>query len=223
MPPKKKAASGNDAADAILRYVKEKNRPYSATDIFSNLKGAFAKPVVQKILAQLVEESKINGKQYGKQWVYVAKQEEVSTLSPEETAEVDATLSKTTSDLSEITAKNKEMEKRLNILTSAMTNEEMESKIESLKQETDAMRIRLTQLRDGQQLVTDEERTKITWMYDTYRLMWRQRKKMFMEAWRTVTENLPGNPKELMEQLGIETDEAVGMDMNVDPLQKFVS
>ena len=44
------------------------------------------------------------------------------------------------------------------------------------------------------------------------RLHWKSRKKVFKSVWDTITEALPGSPKEFMEELGIEDDESVGLD-----------
>lgn len=65
---------GNDEHEIILSYLKNQNRPYSATDIFNNLHGEVGKTAVTKILTQMQENGTIHGKLYGKQWVYVCKQ-----------------------------------------------------------------------------------------------------------------------------------------------------
>ncbi|KAJ3111060.1 hypothetical protein HDU96_006023 [Phlyctochytrium bullatum] len=200
------------------RYVKEKNRPYSATDVFNNLKGVYPKGTVQKILAQLCEEGvyppafgyhhgmdadgfgfllgldKIKGKAYGKQWVYVAKQDPAAAATPQELEELDKELETLKTGLAETKAKFGDFQ-------------------------TAEMQERLTAIRNGQQLVSEEERNRINKDFDNNRLLWRQRKKMFMNAWNTITENLPQKPAELMEVIGIETDEMAGVDINADPLE----
>jgi 26S proteasome regulatory subunit (ATPase 3-interacting protein) len=57
----------------ILEYLMMQNRPYSATDIFNNLHGTVRKNGVSKILSNLHEKGIINGKAYGKQWVFASK------------------------------------------------------------------------------------------------------------------------------------------------------
>jgi 26S proteasome regulatory subunit, ATPase 3, interacting protein len=57
----------------IMEYLTIQNRPYSATDIFNNLHGKVSKLTVTKILTNLFEKKAINGKAYGKQWVFSSK------------------------------------------------------------------------------------------------------------------------------------------------------
>ena len=57
----------------ILEYLIMQNRPYSATDIFNNLHGRVSKSGITKILSNLLEKGFINGKIYGKQWVFSSK------------------------------------------------------------------------------------------------------------------------------------------------------
>jgi 26S proteasome regulatory subunit (ATPase 3-interacting protein) len=45
-----------EGSEAILAYLKKQNRPYSAVDVFNNLKGEYGKTAVTKALTQLQEE-----------------------------------------------------------------------------------------------------------------------------------------------------------------------
>lgn len=65
-----------------MEYLTMQNRPYSATDIFNNLHGQVGKTSVVKTLTKLYEEGRINGKAYGKQWIYFAKQVEFALMFP---------------------------------------------------------------------------------------------------------------------------------------------
>ncbi|KAJ3101212.1 hypothetical protein HDU97_001563 [Phlyctochytrium planicorne] len=170
------------------RYLKEKNRPYSANDIFQNLKGEYPKTLVTKVLTNLVEEGRIHGKANGKQWVYCPKQEQGDLLSAEDLGKVEEDLKRVTAEL------------------------------EVLRGEIASTMSRLAQLRQGEVVISEAERKRISKEYNMYRGLWKQRKKLFKDAWNMITENLPGKPQELMETLGIETDEMVGVDFNLDPL-----
>lgn len=44
---------------------------------------------------------------------------------------------------------------------------------------------------------------------------WRKRRSMFKAVWGAISEGLDGKQSELFEEIGIETDEAVGADMGV--------
>uniref|UniRef100_A0A8K9V9I4 Homologous-pairing protein 2 homolog n=1 Tax=Oncorhynchus mykiss TaxID=8022 RepID=A0A8K9V9I4_ONCMY len=60
----------------IFAYLNEKNRPYSAQDVFNNLQKqhGLGKTAVVKAMEQLALEGKIKEKTYGKQKIYFADQ-----------------------------------------------------------------------------------------------------------------------------------------------------
>ncbi|CAG8765661.1 2665_t:CDS:2, partial [Acaulospora morrowiae] len=65
----------DDAEQKVLDYLRKQNRPYSVTDISNNLHNAITKAAIQKALTNLVEKEEVGCKTYGKQSVYVVKQE----------------------------------------------------------------------------------------------------------------------------------------------------
>ena len=78
MPPRKVAASSttkptSDDAKActiILTYLIAQNRPFSATEISSNLHNAVTKARTDKLLKEMFERGEIAGRASGKQWVF---------------------------------------------------------------------------------------------------------------------------------------------------------
>ena len=44
------------ANDVVLKYLRKQNRPYSAVDLFNNLKGEVGKSNIQKILQTMVDD-----------------------------------------------------------------------------------------------------------------------------------------------------------------------
>ncbi|TPX34572.1 hypothetical protein SmJEL517_g02878 [Synchytrium microbalum] len=228
MPPKGK----NGEANTIIEYLRRTNRPYSALDVFNNLKQEkeiqalvnedsynrplLAKNNVQKVLTTLVEEGKISGKQYGKQFVYVCRQDEFETPSAEEMEEMDANIEKIKETILAIKEENKTLTAELASLNNSMTDDQIRERLKVLAVENGKAGERLKLLKNGAKLVNDDDRRKIDQDFDMYRKYWQVRRRMFREAWGTVTENLPDKPAELMEKLGIETDEMHGMDFNRD-------
>lgn len=63
------------AEEAVKKYLATTNRPYSANDIVMNLHKQFGKTAVQKALDSLVIADDVLEKTYGKQKVYVIKQD----------------------------------------------------------------------------------------------------------------------------------------------------
>ena len=62
------------SAALMLEYLRKQNRPYSATDISSNLKNRVTKAAATKLLKDMHERGDIEGKAAGKQIVYHAIQ-----------------------------------------------------------------------------------------------------------------------------------------------------
>jgi hypothetical protein len=81
MPPRKAAAAkskdkdtDDDASALIVEYLRAQNRPYSATDVSSNLHNKVTKTKTDKLLKEMFERGEIGGRASGKQWVFWAVQ-----------------------------------------------------------------------------------------------------------------------------------------------------
>ena len=79
--PTSKAATDEDPSDLILTYLVAQNRPYSATEISSNLHNKVTKAKTDKILKELHERGEIAGHTSGKSTVYWCLQVCVLTTS----------------------------------------------------------------------------------------------------------------------------------------------
>src|SRR5258708_1288149 len=75
---------------AIFDYFVRQNRPYSAIDIFNNLHGEVGKTACVRVLSSLSERNLIHQKVYGKQSVFVARQDTGNAPSAEELSAIDA-------------------------------------------------------------------------------------------------------------------------------------
>lgn len=80
-PTKKDAKEEKEAkltpeqsASLMFDYLRQQNRPYSATDISSNLKNRVTKAAAAKLLKDMHERKEIEGRAAGKQLVYHAIQ-----------------------------------------------------------------------------------------------------------------------------------------------------
>lgn len=62
------------SATLVLDYLRKQNRPYSATDISTNLKNRVTKAAAAKLLKDMHERHDIDGRAAGKQLVYHAVQ-----------------------------------------------------------------------------------------------------------------------------------------------------
>ena len=175
-------------------------------DIFNNLHGAVGKTAVVKILTSLSERGEISAKAYGKQWVYVARQDLLPVPSSEELNAIDDEIN----ELKDVLQKEKEhlkaVQSKLNVFNSSLTTEELQKRISSLKVEVAEMHERLEPLERGTVKVDPAERARIEKQYEVANKAWKQRKKLCNDIIGMLTESISKKPNEFMEELGIEVD-----------------
>ncbi|RKO99515.1 hypothetical protein CXG81DRAFT_14400 [Caulochytrium protostelioides] len=204
------ATRGDPDADSVVQYLKRQNRPYSANDVFQNLHGAIPKAKVVKLLNDLVEANAIRGKCYGKQWVYVATQEDRPKPSRTEVQATDLQIAQLKEETAALRGDVARLTEAVSKYRSIPTLEALEARRAALQAQADELRTRLAPLEAGQSHVSEKEIKAIRDRRTAALRQWRLRKKLFKDMWDTITENMPTKPKDLMEDLGIETDEAVG-------------
>ncbi|KAJ1987319.1 hypothetical protein H4R33_002924 [Dimargaris cristalligena] len=221
MAPAKKQPKATEGEQIVLDYLRKTNRPYSATDITHNLHGALTKGAIQKLLTQLQERSEIHGKTYGKQVVYVARQDDQEAPSPDELAEMDQRIEELKAQIIEQREDNKQLNTTYQGLNSSLTNEQIQARTATLMEENSGFEERLAVLRSGENVMSEDDKKRIDRAYDDNRKHWKRRKTMFKDIFDAITEHMPGNRKDFMEELGIETDEQVGVDLKADPLQSL--
>ncbi|KAI7864505.1 Tat binding protein 1-interacting protein-domain-containing protein [Spinellus fusiger] len=206
---KKKAGSDNkdeDSERAVIEYMRKVNRPYSANDIFNNLHGKHPKPGIVKILERLTEQEALVAKTYGKTPIYTIKQNKEDMPSKEDKELLEAEYEGLKEELTNIKEENRQLSRTLAEIKKEPTTEELKVQLEEILKENEQHQERLVHLKSGSILVSEEERIKVDTEYDFHRREWRSRRKMFKEIFTTITENMPGDPQELKETLGIEED-----------------
>ncbi|GJJ76213.1 26S proteasome regulatory subunit, ATPase 3, interacting protein [Entomortierella parvispora] len=222
MPKEKKAANakGDKSEKIVLDYLVKQNRPYSVTDIVNNLHSAVSKTDCQRIVNALVEKDVITSKLYGKQAIYVVRQDTIETASPEEMAAVDRELAQLQSKIADQKSRHKQLSSELSALSSSLTTDEIAAKLALLTAKNEQSGKHLELLRSGTQLVTAEEKQKVVKEMEYHRKIWRERRRMFKDMFSTVTENLPGKPKDLLEELDIDDKDPFDVNMNPRDLLK---
>ncbi|RVW45523.1 Homologous-pairing protein 2-like [Vitis vinifera] len=139
------------------------------------------KSSVQKALDALADSGRISSKEYGKQKIYLARQDQF------------------------------DIPNKIKTLQSNLTLEQIRAKEAKLKMEVEEMEDKLNNLRGGVTLVKFEDRKVVEEMYSDRINQWRRRKRIFKDLWDAITENLPKDLKEFKEELAIEYDEDVGV------------
>ncbi|ONI31359.1 hypothetical protein PRUPE_1G308500 [Prunus persica] len=208
-------APKSDSTDAIvLRYLNEQNRPLNSQNVADALqKYNLKKAAIQKALDTLADNGKISFKEYGKQKVYLARQDQLDIPNSEELSRMKQENEKLQEQLGEQKRSISEVEGEIKALQSNLTLEQIREKEAKLTNEVNEMEDRLEKLRGGVTLVKPEDRKAVEQMVYEKISQWRKRKRMFKDLWDSITENSPKDVKEFKEEIGLEYDEDVGVSL----------
>ncbi|KAG8097928.1 hypothetical protein GUJ93_ZPchr0013g36378 [Zizania palustris] len=236
MPPKSDSVEG-----IVLRFVNEQNRPLNSQNAADALqKFNLKKTAVQKALDALADSGQISFKEYGKQKIYLARQDQFNIPNGEELEEMKKGNIKLQEELVNQKKAISEVESEVRGLQSNLTLAEIKSKEAKLQCEVRGilmcsflyicnpcilygcngylvffqvheMEEKLNKLRSGVILVKPEDKKIIEENFSEKVNQWRKRKRMFKELWDNITENSPKDQKEFKEELGLEYDEDVGV------------
>ncbi|PSR88261.1 Homologous-pairing protein [Actinidia chinensis var. chinensis] len=209
MAPKSDSAEG-----IVLNFVNEQNRPLNSQNVADALqKFNLKKAAIQKALDTLADSGRISFKEYGKQKIYVARQDQFDIPNSEELNQMKEQNAKLQEKLDEQKREINEVEGEIKALQSNLTLEQIRTKEADLRKKVEEMEETLTKLRGGVTLVSPEERKAVEGIYVDTVSQWRRRKRMFRDVWDAITENLPKDIKEFKEELGIEYDEDLGVSL----------
>ncbi|KAL3697341.1 hypothetical protein R1sor_011417 [Riccia sorocarpa] len=196
----------------VLNYVNEQNRPLNAQNVADALqKQGIKKASVEKILASLGDNGLISFKEYGKQRIYLARQDQFEIPNAEELDRMRKDNERLQQEINSAKTANSELEAELRSVQSNLTDSQIKQETEKLNSEIPVLETKLSVLKSGATLVTPEDREKIEKAYTLKTNLWRKRKRMFKDLWDMITEAMPNNLKEFREELGIETDEDAGV------------
>ncbi|PVV01056.1 hypothetical protein BB560_004542, partial [Smittium megazygosporum] len=107
-----KNSSEKDESQIIIDYLEKINRPVNATDIANSMQGTISKTNIQKILTSLADSGQIIGKQYGKQSIYCASQENIEIPSLDEAEEEEASIEELSNLISDLKAENSSLQSK---------------------------------------------------------------------------------------------------------------
>ncbi|KAM1744305.1 hypothetical protein ACFX11_011204 [Malus domestica] len=198
----------------VLNYLNEQNRPLNSQNVADSLqKFNLKKAAIQKALDALADNGKISFKEYGKQKVYLARQDQFDIPNSEELTRMKQENEKLQEQLGEQKRAISEVEGEIKTLQANLTLEQMRDKEAKLRKEVAEMEDRLEKLRGGVTLVKPEDRKAVEQMVSEKISQWRKRRRMFKDLWDAITENSSKDVKEFKEELGIEYDEDVGVSL----------
>ncbi|XP_051243173.1 homologous-pairing protein 2 homolog isoform X2 [Dicentrarchus labrax] len=169
----------DNGASLILAYLNEKNRPYSAQDVFCNLQ-----------------------KQHG-----LGKTAQFSDINDADLKAMDCQISELSAEVQSLTQSCKQLDAELKELNSSLTTEEMISEIQELKAECSGYRERLEKIKSATNHVTPEEKEKVYKERTIYVKEWKKRKRLASDMINSILEGYPKSKKEFLDEVGVETDE----------------
>lgn len=196
----------------VLRVVQDNNRPYglqNIVDLTAHL--GLKKAAVTKALDALVEQGKVTAKDFGKTKIFIPVQAGLQVLSKEDAEAQKAKCRELQQQLQKEAAECKEVEQGLAALRNAPTEEQVLQQIAEAKKELQELQAKLVGLRSGATLVKPEERAAVLKRFTANLDAWRRRRTMFRDIWDGLAEGLEGKQADLFEEIGVETDESVGV------------
>ncbi|XP_072224726.1 homologous-pairing protein 2 homolog [Leuresthes tenuis] len=199
----------DNGASVILAYLNEKNRPYSAQDVFCNLQKqhGLGKTAVVKAMELLALEGKIKEKIYGKQKIYFADQAQFKDVNDADLKTMDRQISELSAEVQSLTQSCRQLDAELKELNSSLTTEEIVAEIQELKAECSGCKARLEKIKSSANHVTPEEKEKVYKERDVYVKEWKKRKRLASDMMNAILEGYPKSKKEFLEEVGVETDE----------------
>eukprot|EP00794_Sanderia_malayensis_P003394 gene3394-3884_t len=202
------------ADDAVLDYLNKQNRPYSAVDIFNNLHKEFGKTAIVKSLESLAEKKQIHEKVYGKQKAYAPNQDQYEDYDESQLKKMDLEITGHAEELKRLQQQCKSQEAVIGKMNSQITTKVAKERLEQLTGECSSMQERIKKIESASNSVTPVEKDKIYKDHKECDQHWRKRKRMAMDIINCILEGYPKSKKQLLEEVGVETDEEVGVSLD---------
>ncbi|KAL9642542.1 hypothetical protein ABK040_011109 [Willaertia magna] len=202
-----------EAKKMIIEYMQKQNRPYSLQQIIDNLGGQIKKAMATKCVDKLEQSNELVCKTNGKQKIYFRTQEGLEVLSKEALKEIDTEIRTLQNEFNSHKNENTTLTNTLTKIQKSLSNVELEECIQKEEQILLARKEKLEKLQNGQvQLVAPEEKQKALKEMDQYLKEWKKRKVIAAELVDNLSEGTGQKPGELFEEIGVDTDEIVGVD-----------
>ena len=194
--------------EKVLAYLRKQNRPYNTQDITNNLNKEVGKTSVQRALDKYVSENKVKEKVYNKTKVYCIEQSIMPQLSDSEMKGIDSEISNCEVKTQNMKASIRGLESELSSLSNSLTLEETKLKLKLTTERCSEMESRLKSIQSSSgKRITQTEKARIQKQHTNNIQYWRKRKRLASEMLDQILENYPKSKRELLDEIGIETDE----------------
>ncbi|TGZ58201.1 hypothetical protein CRM22_009703 [Opisthorchis felineus] len=194
----------------VARYFETENRPFSLIDVTNALKN-YGKTVVSKAIDELAESGILREKLYGKQKVYVYDQSQLPVFDESELRLLEEEITSLSILLAEEQYRLKSLSNELKKVTSTLTMEEATQELAHVESELNRVESEVTRLRKKGVVIRPEDFEEVTSSRDRFTTEWRKRKRIAMDIIDAIAEGYPKSKKQLISDVGIETDEDCGV------------
>ena len=195
MPPKSKNNPTND----VLKFLLDKNRPYSITNLVDEMHGEYSKTVLQKSVDQLVENGQITCKLFGKTTkLYFAKQEGKEVASKEELTQFDQLIDDLHDNLEDLQKKVKELRLKRDLLSSTRKLNDLKDFKIKLEIDVEKAEIKKNELIKSSEGITPEEASKSQKKFSEKCENWKNRKNKCYQILDTLGESAEKKRSELI-------------------------
>lgn len=214
---KEEFAKIDDPKKYVYDYMKAQNRPYSLINIFDNLHGAVKKSQLVKILDALVEEGSLIMKEYNTK-IYLFNQDKLDIKV------TDADIDKIQKEIDEKREENKRLKEEisskaneLKILTLSLTDDELKAKIKELKKELSKMKIKVDDIKENKiDPIPLEKMNEAKENFEKELKIFKKTKKICVEIINDISDGMELKLKDTYDKIGIETDDDLMKQLNVD-------
>ena len=197
---------------AIAEYMEAQNRPYSVQNLIDNLQGRIKKTQTQRICDELVADKILVLKEYGKAKIYVINQDLYPDTSTEDLEKLDDQIKVRKEEMDKFQAQLKELQAEFKKITIEPTNQELDDMIKKLEKEESELSKKVSVFENKKtKTISEEDMKKIEQKCKVYETEWKKRKRGCMDMINTISDGMDKNKNELIEEIGIETDEDLGV------------
>ncbi|XP_037914158.1 homologous-pairing protein 2 homolog isoform X2 [Hermetia illucens] len=202
----------------LLKFLHDNMRPFSFNDIHERCAKSESRSAVQKAIDSLVSREKVIEKQIGKQKIYFLNQgvdnddQEVAEIS-----QLEQKVDNLQKSLKEKEERIKKYEIELKQLSSKPSQIDLEIQQDDLKIKVLTLTEKLDLRRASQGNISESDHD-IKNIQDKYSKMlaeFRKRKRICNNMIDSILEGYPKTKKQLLEDIGVETDEMVNFSLNV--------
>lgn len=211
----------------VLQYMRQQNRPYSVQQVLDNLHKRVPKGTLERVMGALVASGEgLLSKDYGKARIFFPDQGQLlgsgGTGTGEQAEASGATLEGLAEDndalreqVKELVARERALRAELSRLAAEPTDAELPALLQQMESSREEKQARLQGLlAQGQQGADDANPNALRdaiRQFNGMREGWFRRRGLCMDALDLLAEGMDRKRSELLEELGLETDEDAGV------------